>query len=122
MCRGMIQQHVEEKGVVYRYVIRQRPELLYIQPFPDLASLDLGSEEEPIVRYGSTRASCCGNEDKLGVGNFKVEFFLSPCRASLSRSIRPWNSGLYSTRCNRAILHPHEERSCPVDNLLLLLR
>jgi len=68
----MIKSHSLATNQSYRYVIRMRPDMMFISPFPHPGSLDLGDEQHPIVRFGSMDASCCGNEDWLGVGFFDI--------------------------------------------------
>jgi len=71
-CAEMIKAHSLATNQSYRYVIRMRPDMMFISPFPHPGSLDLGDEQHPIVRFGSKDASCCGNEDCLGVGFFDI--------------------------------------------------
>jgi hypothetical protein len=51
MCGQMIESYVRETGVRYKYAIRLRPDLAFVAPFPDVRTLNLGTDARPIVRY-----------------------------------------------------------------------
>ena len=51
MCGNMIQRYARETGVKYKYAIRLRADMAFVAPFPDVHTLNLGTEARPIVRH-----------------------------------------------------------------------
>ena len=67
-CHAMVRRHVRRTGVSYSHVMRVRPDMAFLWPFPGLARLDFGPPWAPVVRVVDRRNCCCGNEDTFGVG------------------------------------------------------
>jgi hypothetical protein len=92
-CHTMIRRHTRRAGVSYSHMMRVRPDMAFLWPFPGLARLDFGPPWAPVVRVVDRRNCCCGNEDTFGVGRAETMQVYMDRYLALQALAHEWWSG-----------------------------
>ena len=92
-CHAMVRRHARRSGVSYSHVMRVRPDMAFLWPFPGLARLDFGPPWAPVVRVVDRRNCCCGNEDTFGVGRAEAMHVYMDRYLALQTMAHEWCNG-----------------------------